>query len=174
MPRGRQLLLSNAIFRLTKVKSSFNFLAGRCVLFACVAAMTLGAGACGSKRPNTAVVRGMVKVDGVPLSTGQIEFHPKSGERPARSVINADGTYQLTTFNRADGAILGAHRVTITATKTIGPSPPASIQDEAKQGAAGQPRLVWLVSEKYSDAATTDLIADVKDGENRIDFNVPK
>ncbi|NLF09631.1 MAG: hypothetical protein GX594_16870 [Pirellulaceae bacterium] len=131
-------------------------------------------GGCGQNRPDTALVSGKLTFQGKPVATGRIVFHPVDGRRPAMAAINEDGTYQLTTFDTKDGAMLGEHVVTIKSTRTIGGTPLDEFA-EAPPGAAPAepPKLEWLVPEKYSRKDTTPLKATVKDGKNAIDFNLP-
>src|SRR5262245_52612495 len=53
--------------------------------------------------------------DKAPLPGGNIEFSPVDGKvrTSARGMIAEDGTFTLTTFRDADGAIEGKHRVLI-------------------------------------------------------------
>lgn len=78
---------------------------------------------CGSNRPSLAPVSGRVTIDGQPVKVGRVMFYPTQG-RPASGPIQPDGSYELTTFEANDGAMLGSHRVTIQATELIGPPPP--------------------------------------------------
>lgn len=113
---------------------------------------------CGQNLPSTAPVSGRVTYQGKPVVKGNIMFRPEHG-RAAGGVIGPDGRYTLTTFDPGDGATLGPHRVTIDAWQASGDQITASIH--------------WLVPEKYSRPATSPLTADVKEGENTIDFDLP-
>jgi hypothetical protein len=153
---------------------AYGTLPGRLVLL--VAACALLAG-CGSGRPVTAPVRGTVTFHGQPVTTGRIVFYPAEG-RPAMGDVGPDGTYELRTFEPGDGAILGPHVVTITATRTTGPPMPSSFEEELAGGGAAAPpgadsAVEWLVPEKYSQRSTTPLTAEVESGNNRIDFELP-
>jgi hypothetical protein len=146
-------------------------------LFCCLL-MLVNTG-CGSKYPPTAPVSGKITINGKPVTQGRISFHPTTGERPALANIQPDGSYSLTTFERGDGALLGHHKVSIKSTRIENaPSLPAKdFQEEAKQAAEvakkGGPQLVFIVDKKYYDDRTTDLEAEVRPGENEIDFNLP-
>jgi hypothetical protein len=63
---------------------------------------------------DTAPVSGKVLVDGKPLATGTVLFTPMHG-RGARGVIKSDGSFTLSTYRDADGAILGEHRIAVIA-----------------------------------------------------------
>ena len=73
---------------------------------------------CGSDHPPTYPVSGKVVFeDGKPLTTGGLvllesvvtEGLPVN----ARGTINADGTFELTTFEDGDGAVAGKHRMLV-------------------------------------------------------------
>jgi hypothetical protein len=125
-----------------------------------------------------AQVSGVVSVDGQPVSTGTIMFTPTGGPAAVGEIKN--GQYTLTTFKSGDGAWIGSHRVVIQAT-SIGPSSivePKSIEDEftPAPGNTGQilipGKVTWLVPEKYSQAHTTPLTAEVKAGSNQLSFDL--
>jgi hypothetical protein len=68
-----------------------------------------------SNLPETAPVSGTVMYKGKPLPLGSITFQPDNGERPAGSMIDKEGRYRLTTYEKHDGAVVGKHKVTIRA-----------------------------------------------------------
>jgi hypothetical protein len=143
----------------------------------CCLLMLVSAG-CGSKYPPTAQVKGKITLNGKPVTTGRISFHPTTGERPALGHIGPDGAYSLTTFERGDGALLGHHKVSIKSTRIENAPPtPKDLKEEAEFNAKGllsrKPQLVFLVDKKYYDDRTTDLETEVRPGENEIDFNLP-
>jgi hypothetical protein len=130
---------------------------------------------CGRGLPETAPVHGRVTVDGQPVSEGMMTFHPPAG-RPATGVIKPDGTFELSTFEPADGALLGSHRVTIDATKTIAATAGAkSWEEELAMGGipSTDEKTVWLVPAEFAELQTTNLTAEVRAGENEINFDVP-
>lgn len=127
---------------------------------------------------NLGQVSGQVKSNGKIVTTGMIMFHPKNGPT-AVGTIQPDGSYTLTTLQPDDGALVGAHRVTIQATK-VDPGrleTPKTFDDELKQAQTPGKILVpgqvhWIVPEIHSRIETTKLIAEVKRGKNQIDFDV--
>jgi len=140
--------------------------------------LTLACAGCGSKYPPTAPVKGKITLNGKPVTTGRVSFHPTTGERPALSNIQPDGSYSLTTFQRGDGALLGHHKVSIKSTRVENsPAPPKDFKEDAELaaefGKKGGPHLVFLVDKKYYDERTTDLEAEVKSGDNEINFDLP-
>ena len=136
-----------------------------CTLFV-VAGLMLCSG-CGPKLPKTATVGGRVTYNGKPVVSGTIVFQPAQG-RPAMGEIQPDGTFKLTTFESGDGALLGKHRVTIEARNVRKPPP--------MEGAGASniaPKVEWLVPRKYANSDSSNLIAEVKPGQNNIDFDLP-
>src|SRR5947209_451117 len=83
------------------------------VLF-CFGAIALGA--CGS-RTSLYPVRGEVFVKGRPAEGALVVFHPVAAHDPAagrpRGIVAADGSFQLSTYTKADGAPPGDYIVTI-------------------------------------------------------------
>jgi hypothetical protein len=167
---GREIAVGTAAMSVSKKVTTWSTLTG-CLL------MLVNTG-CGSKYPPTAPVKGKITINGKPVTTGRISFHPTTGERPALANIQPDGSYSLTTFEAGDGALLGHHKVSIKSTRIENaPPPPKDFQEDAAQAAElakrGGPQLVFIVDKKYYDERTTDLEAEVKPGDNEIDFNLP-
>ena len=68
--------------------------------------------------PKLGKVHGKVTYQGKPLDAGRVVFTPAAGKggesgQSASGEIDSDGTYEMTTFNTGDGAILGQHIVTV-------------------------------------------------------------
>jgi hypothetical protein len=125
-----------------------------------LAAVVVLAG-CGKSGPKTAVVRGTVTYKGKPVPNGSVLFVPDGGPT-ATGEIGPDGSYTLTTFKKGDGAVLGPHKVIISATQDMGDRLP---EDRS-------PMPPPIVPEKYSSYGTTDLKVEVKDEENVINFDL--
>ncbi len=99
----------------------------------------------------TAPVSGKVMYRGKALPTGTVMFVP--GEGPAATgEIGKDGTYKLTTYRPDDGAVIGTHKVTITALQGMEGALP-----EVRSGTPGP-----LVPAKYLNGDTSGLTAEVK------------
>jgi hypothetical protein len=144
----------------------------RCFFF--VAMFCLLAG-CGPSRPATVPVSGHVTWQGKPVVEGRITFYPATG-RPATAAIGPDGVYHLRTFEADDGAVPGKHCVTIEAKHCSRPKQPKSIEQEMREGFASddrEPKVEWLVPEKYSQQGTSPLTAEVTADTKTIDFNLP-
>lgn len=125
-----------------------------------------------------AQVTGRVTVGSKPISEGMILFVPEHGPA-AVGVLQSDGTYSLKT-HRAEGALVGKHRVAIQATR-VGAGKlvePKNITEELEQARKPGKMLVageitWLVPEKYSRPETSGLTAEIVRGINVIPFDLP-
>jgi len=84
-------------------------------------------------------VKGSVLYKGKALTGGTVRFEPEDGGREASGNIEPDGTFTLTTFKAADGAVAGKHRVAV--------DPPA---DKPK-----------ALPAKYKSAASSGIVLDV-------------
>lgn len=124
---------------------------------------------------------GQVTKDGALVTSGRIQFYPETG-RPASGEIDSEGRYILTTRESGDGAKPGNYVVTITSRQAAEEEGPVykSYEDEmrgipADAGAnatnSKPKRARWLVPKRYSNRATSELIAVVGDGED-INFQV--
>lgn len=118
----------------------------------------------GANQLETAPVTGKVLFKGKPLTGGTIMFHPKKEGNPATGEIRSDGSYTLTTYRAHDGAVLGEHVVTILPAGAEGAPPPLPGAEAEQSG----------IPERYTDAKTSPLRAEVKPGENIKDFPLEK
>lgn len=129
-----------------------------------LAATGLTAGGCGGgpSRPPLAKVHGKVNYKGAPLSFGSVIFMPVAGlgeagptgaGQPSSGAIKPDGSYELTTDELGDGAIVGEHKVIVVAFK-------------------GDATRKSVIPAKYQAPATTPLSRTVKEGDNAIDIEV--
>lgn len=84
-----------------------------------LALATLQVIGCGEKSAFEVVpTHGSVKVDGVPLGGGRIVFAPVARDgvnsgKVAHGILDAEGSFSLTTYKENDGAVVGEHWVTI-------------------------------------------------------------
>ena len=138
---------------------------------ACLAlAVALFSGCVGSDRPQLAPVSGVVLLDGAPVEGAAVMFVPVAGGRPAQGLTDAQGKFQLTTFNDKDGAILGEHKVGVTKVKVTGVT-------ETADGLSGtiDPANVqetWIVPQKYSQPDTSGLTANVEKKTPEVKFEL--
>jgi hypothetical protein len=123
----------------------------------------LVAGGCSKKGGmETAPVSGKVTYRGKALPTGTVMFVPDEGPA-ATGEISSDGSYKLTTFSPGDGAVIGTHKVTITALQGMGNALP-------EQRSATPPPLVPA---RYLSGETSGLVAEVKPKtNNEVNFDL--
>ncbi len=62
----------------------------------------------------TVPVTGLLTYKGKPLEYHQVTFTPADGQRPAAGTSDQEGRFTLGTNRPDDGAIVGAHNVTVT------------------------------------------------------------
>lgn len=129
---------------------------------------------CGPSRPPMGKVSGIVTYNGKPVHNAQVSFVSDGAPRNAIARTDEEGRYELTTFERNDGAIVGTHKVVIRKpleqiTYTDDPS------DENYKKAlreAGKTKRTSELPERYVNAETTDLVAEVTKGSNSFDFEL--
>jgi hypothetical protein len=125
---------------------------------ACTLALLAG---CGPSRPVTVPVRGVVTLDGKPVNGATVLFQPTQGV-PGRAITAADGSFELTTFAKGDGAVVGRHSVAVSKFTMSGVA-------ETEGGvsgpvAAGGAKETWVTPQKYATAAESGLEVEVKPG----------
>ncbi len=136
---------------------------------------------CGKDRSNIARVSGDVTIDGTPVPQGSIRFYPAQGRMAIGEIV--DGKYTLRTYETDDGAILGKHNVTVKAVETkpkrmpkFNPPPdatPAQLKELEVEMMEGMGAAYnWIVPERYSRLESSSLTAEVKSGENVINFTL--
>ena len=113
--------------------------------------------ACGSGNARVYPVRGEVFVHGKPAEGAAVHLHPRDKEkcRPAFATVEADGTFQMTTFAKNDGAIPGDYVVTVVWRDE-------RIEDGETIYSADK------LGDRYSKADTSTLKATVTAGPNEL------
>lgn len=107
----------------------------------------------------TAPVTGTVTLDGQPIAGVSIAFIPQRG-RPASGLTDASGKFTLSTFDTADGAVVGSHKVMITEPPDDAqPMPGEPGWEKWKQPKARFPA-------KYRDANQSGFTAEVESGKD--------
>lgn len=135
----------------------------RLTMAAVVAAVACMAGGCSwrpADQPPLGRVRGVVTMDGRPLSGVDVVFCPEKG-RPSVATTDAAGRYDLTYVNVTKGAKVGRHKVSISPTDLAGGDAPSARR-------VPQPTARVTIPAKYNSRST--LSAEVKAGSNTIDF----
>src|SRR5262245_33401437 len=91
------------------------------VLLACFVLAIPAMVGCGRSGPEMVPIRGEVLYKGAPLlnvTQGIVRYSPKQSGTPAREAtgrIQPDGTFELTTFKKADGVVVGDYTITVSA-----------------------------------------------------------
>jgi hypothetical protein len=98
---------------------------------------------CGDGRPTRVPVTGQVLIDGKPLTRGNIMFIPPEG-RASGGKLDENGRFSLTCFEANDGAVLGTHKVTITASEGI-----------------SETKTRWFAPKKLADQRTSGLTQQI-------------
>jgi hypothetical protein len=108
---------------------------------------------CGDGHVQTFPVSGQVLVKGKPAEGAFVVFHPKGGSDKDKAVprpyatTNADGQFQMTTYEEEDGAPAGSYRVSIV----WRPVPKSRLEAEGPDRLHG----------KYSNPASSGLDVEV-------------
>lgn len=126
--------------------------------------MLLGAG-CGG--PNTPVkVRGVVLLDDKPIPGAMVTYIPLAGNgRQAQGFTQADGSFQLTTFQPNDGALPGSYKITVQVLDAVEVPGGAASSRQGMEAAAkaqqGQKPSRFKLPSGYGDPARTPLKGQV-------------
>lgn len=118
----------------------------------CGCAILLLLAGCGSS--NLVSVTGEVTVDGKPLTSGVVTFHPKAAGPVGVANIQSDGSFTAKTGN-ATGIPPGDYVVTVVATEVEEPTPENP-----------EPQPKYLAPEKYGDKSTSGLNYTIEGGEH--------
>jgi hypothetical protein len=103
-------------------------------------------------------VEGKLTMNGQPLAGAQVVFHPQTRDKvlPARGTTDSRGNFRLTTYDAQDGAAAGTYSI------TVAHYPLVQWQGEFLPGGN-------ILPPKYAALATTDLKAEVAQGNNRVE-----
>jgi hypothetical protein len=119
--------------------------------------LLMGLGGCSKSSFDLAPAGGVVTVDGVPFTTGNVMFAPiATGDdsragRPAMGRLQSDGSFVLSTYEEGDGAVVGEHWVHII-----------RIDDESGAASTVPPFRRLLVPERKAVVAGQDNQFDIK------------
>jgi hypothetical protein len=112
-----------------------------------------------------------VTYKGQPVDNGRVLFTPATGKggeggQGATGEIATDGSYEMTTFNTGDGAVLGQHVVTVVVPqKGEMPKPDATSRIDYKL-----PKNV--TPSKYATADKSPLRCTVVEGSQKFDIEL--
>ena len=127
------------------------------------------AGGCSAKpyqdhRPKLVPVRGVVRFNGKPLDGARVTFTNTAAGISAYGLTDTEGKFTLTTFEPGDGAAPGHYQITVTKAVETGHRTAKSAPPVFRSGGAPHPRS--LIPQKYGNLTTSNLTAEVADGEN--------
>lgn len=112
-------------------------------------------------KQETANVHGTVKLNGKPLTGGSVMFTPETG-RGAVGVIDAQGEFELGTYEPGDGAIVGKHKVAVF---------PVGSSFESEQ----VPSNYVPIPTRYQNGNSSGIEIEVKAGQaNKVEVNLQK
>lgn len=121
-------------------------------------------------------VSGNVKMSGSPLADATVAF-VGDGEQPtATATTDADGNYELTTYESGDGAAEGNYKVVISKSPPVAASKQTESGGHAPESTTGhsaKPKSTELLPKQYTSSDDTPLTANVKSsGDNVFDFEI--
>lgn len=124
-------------------------------------------------------VSGTVKMFGKPLAGATVSFAPQGDQPTAYATTDAEGNFQLTTYEFGDGAAEGQYKVVIskpTAAPTesgSGGCPDGHDDEVIESHADGAGSTSNVVPAQYTTSSDTPLSAEVKPGdENNFPFEI--
>ena len=129
-------------------------------------------GGCGETGPDLCPVTGTVIYQGGPVEDAVVAFRGEAATKLATGRTDAEGRFELTTFEDGDGAVAGKHQVTVSKFVVEGPgtSGPVSM-DEAAENPQPQAESRNFLPAKYADPARPLIELTVsEDGPN--DFTI--
>jgi tetratricopeptide (TPR) repeat protein len=98
--------------------------------------------------------QGKAQFDGKPMANATVFLHPVGEENPRfprpRAIVQEDGTFQVGTYRKDDGAPAGEYKVTV--------------QWFSTDNHQGMP--VNVLPAKYAEARSSDLVVRIEHGEN--------
>ena len=134
-----------------------------------------------SRYPPTFRVTGVITMQGEPVDRATVSFLPSDGQHPANGITDESGVFELSTFNRNDGATPGEFVVTIqkfpvVEIKTVPGGIPYDPENETN---ADEPRRRRVVEnelpKKYAGPKSSGFTATVDtNDENHFEFELTK
>ena len=107
---------------------------------------------------------GQVLLDGRPLADAGVMFLPTGKGPTASGTTNSDGHFELMTVNDV-GAMRGTYKVAIAKRKYVPPKP-------GEPAPPGGLVVEWYSPRKYANPLTSELSAEVGDGDNEFRFEM--
>jgi hypothetical protein len=116
-------------------------------------AMLIATG-CGDGRPSRVPISGQVLIDGKPLRLGSIRFYPEVG-RASTGRMDEQGRFKLSCYENGDGALVGRHAVSISASEEV-----------------GDLKVRWHIPKKYARPETSGLECIVEKPSDAVRFEL--
>lgn len=141
----------------------------------CVASGLFGCGDSVKGKYPVYKVSGTITYEDKPLEGATVVFYPEdSSMDAAHGMTDADGYYELTTFNQGDGAGVGNYKVTVKKFEGDGVSVDDGEEEEEVESEEGRRmKAKSLIPEEYGSLVETQLTADVtEDGDNEFSFKI--
>lgn len=133
-------------------------------------------GCSGSEEPDTRPARtkisGTVTYNDNPLADAIITFHPvEAGKSGSNGRSNAEGLFEMGTFEATDGVLPGQYEVTITKLDgASGANAPSEDDPDYDPNPAPESEPKNLLPKKYSDPKQSGLTISVQDGQEVTDL----
>jgi hypothetical protein len=145
----------------------------------CLGMMSVLTG-CGDGGPELATVTGKVTKAGQPLASISVTFTPVSGSVSSAGLTDAEGKFSLQSAAGNDGAIIGKHKVTLSAKASenapVGFDAMMKSRKAAEGGKRGQlkeDKSDQGFPAEYGDAKKTPLEYEIKSGSNDFEIAIP-
>ena len=123
-----------------------------------IGTLSLGCLGCGKSGLGTIPIRGKVTYQGEPLTFGEVLYNPvDETQRRARGIIQSDGTFQLTTLEKDDGALPGEYKISILALAPHPGEPGRTPESETRGEIVQRIKRGYVIPERYVDPETSGL-----------------
>ena len=120
------------------------------------------------QRPPVVPVTGQVLYKGQPIEGATVSFTSDGGAQGATGKTDANGRFQLTTFEINDGAVPGEHKVKISKVEVS-----SNWSPDAAEDVRPQVKQRSLLPDRYGDYKTSKLTASVSEsGTNDFTFEL--
>lgn len=125
---------------------------------------------------NLAAVKGKVTYGDNPVGGAMVTFTFEGAPRLSVGETDVDGNYQLTMFEKNDGAVIGQNAVTISSSAVAGSVPTTSEGYEKMMGIGKKPPPKGdgptAIPAKYADTKKPPFKVNVTAGKNQHDFKL--
>lgn len=143
------------------------------LMFAITGVLIVGCGG-GVEVPELGTVSGVVTLDGQPLVSATVHFEPQSGGRVSMGNTDESGKYELVYSVDNNGATIGTHNVYVYYEEGAFESDSEEPESPSIAGEAPVeiPRKYGLHVTESKDESTEPLSAEVKSGQNDLNFDL--